>query len=166
MRSRFWWVMSIIRGIDTRNNVTDTSWKRILQSQPSSRVLFQWVVIDHHPTVYSMFSLWPPSQIVLQLLQPLSEEKISCRARPRAVVLISSEPSTTSEIIILWKLVVKTGRITQSRAQLCHWKIRDCSQSILKHDNKCKLTFAQPTLSISQRILFCWKGARNLRTEV
>ena len=91
MRSRLWWVMSIIRGIDTRNNVTYTSWKGILQSQPSSRVYFSsgssLIIIQPY-----MFSLWPPSQIVLQRLQPLSVEKISSRARPRAVVLISSEP--------------------------------------------------------------------------
>ena len=54
--------------------------------------------------------------------------------------------------------MVKTGRVAQSRAQLCHWKIRDCSQSILKHDNKFKLTFAQLRSAFLKRILFCWKG--------
>ena len=89
-----------------------------------------------------MFSLWtsyiwPPIQSDLQRLQPLSQEKISSRARPRAVVLLSSEPRTTGEIITLCKLVVKTRRVTQSRA--LHYvkkKMRDCSKSILKHANK------------------------------
>ena len=80
----------------------------------------------------------------VQHLQPLKEEKISSRARPRAVVILSSEPCSTGEIIvILCKLVVKTRHVTQSRALLYKRKIRDCSQSMLKHANKLEVSFAQ-----------------------
>ena len=119
-------------------------------SQPLSRALFQWVDIDHHSTVHVLF---------LNLSHLTTESNCSSTSstverRESSVLELNHEQAsffpqshTTDEIIILCKLVVKTRRVTQSRAQ-----------SILKHDNVCSTT-----LSISQKVTLLLKRGQKFQ---